>query len=506
MTAPALELEGVHKRFGATAALSGVDFRLRPGTLHALLGENGAGKSTLMHIAYGMVQADAGMLRVNGEPRRMRSPSDARLAGIGMVHQHATAIPSFTVAENVALAAGWRVRPGEVARRVREVSERLDLPLEPGVTADRLSVGLKQRLEIVKALAADARVLLLDEPTAVLAPAEAEALLARIREFTRQGGSAVLITHRLHEALAHADDITVLRRGVVTLEGTPADLTARDVATAMVGSEAATLLEHAPVRTAASVDAPIAIRGIALDLRREGRAGLAVRQASLAVGAGEIVGVAAVEGNGQRELLRALAGRWPVLRGRVEVVRPLAFIPEDRTTEGLIPALSLVQNMVLGLGETAGWVEGGHIRWGPARARTAALIDEFGISAPGATHPVAALSGGNQQKLVLARALEQQPAAIIAEDPTRGLDVAAARGVHDRLRAAAVAGAAILVYSSDLDEVLELADRVVVMHGGRLREVDGQRSTVEGHGSTVDGQQSTGPRREKIGRMMLGAE
>lgn len=496
MTTPALELASVHKQFGAITALNGVTFRLMPGTLHALLGENGAGKSTLMHIAYGMVQPDSGTILVNGTPKRIRTPRDARAAGIGMVHQHATAVPSFTVAENVALAAGWQVRPREVAERVQALSERLQLPLDPAALADRLSVSLKQRLEIVKALAANAEILLLDEPTAVLAPAEAEALLERIREFTRQGGSAVLITHRLHEALAHADTITVLRRGTVTLEGVPADLTPRDLATAMVGPDAATLLEQRQDRVPAPADAPVAIRGVALELRAESGGKLAVRDVSLEVRAGEIVGVAAVEGNGQRELLRALAGVWPVLRGRVETLHPLSFIPEDRTTEGLIPSLSLTQNMVLGLGGTAPWTAGGRIRWANARERTAELVRDFAISAPGVRSPAAALSGGNQQKLILARALERRPAAIIAEDPTRGLDVAAARAIHDRLRAAADAGAGILVYSSDLDEVLALSDRVVVMRSGRLTEVNGQRSTVNDGAAT----------RDLVGLMMLGAE
>ena len=496
MTTPALELAGVHKHFGALTALHDVTFRLMPGTLHALLGENGAGKSTLMHIAYGMIQPDSGTVLVDGAPRRIRTPRDARHAGIGMVHQHATAVPSFTVAENVALAAGWKVRPGEVAERVQALSDRLKLPLDPAALADRLSVSLKQRLEIVKALAADASVLLLDEPTAVLAPAEAEALLERMREFTRQGGSVVLITHRLHEALAHADAITVLRRGRVTLEGVPSELTPRDLATAMVGPEAATLLERDEEHVPAPADAPVAIRGVALELRAESGGKLAVRDVSLEVRAGEIVGVAAVEGNGQRELLRALAGVWPVLRGRVETLQPLSFIPEDRTTEGLIPSLSLTENMVLGLGGAPPWTEGHRIRWARARARTAELVHDFGISAPGVTRPVAALSGGNQQKLVLARALERKPAAIIAEDPTRGLDVAAARAIHDRLRAAADAGAGVLVYSSDLDEVLALSDRVVVMFGGRLREVNGQRSTVNDSPAS----------RDLVGRMMLGAE
>lgn len=492
MTAPALELAGVHKHFGALTALHDVTFRLMPGTLHALLGENGAGKSTLMHIAYGMLQPDSGTVLVDGAPRRIRTPRDARHAGIGMVHQHATAVPSFTVAENVALAAGWKVRPREVAKRVQSLSDRLELPLDPAAMADRLSVSLKQRLEIVKALAADAKVLLLDEPTAVLAPGEAEALLERIRDFTRQGGSAVLITHRLHEALAHADAITVLRRGTVTLEGAPSDLTPRDLATAMVGPEAATLLEQDEGHVAAPADAPVAIRGVALELRAESGGKLAVRDVSLEVRAGEIVGVAAVEGNGQRELLRALAGVWPVLRGRVETLQPLSFIPEDRTTEGLIPSLSLTENMVLGLGGTPPWTDGRRIRWARARARTAELVRDFGISAPGVNRPVAALSGGNQQKLVLARAMERKPAAIIAEDPTRGLDVAAARAIHERLRAAATAGAGILVYSSDLDEILGLSDRILVMLRGRLTEVP-----------TSDSRPAI---RDLLGRMMLGAE
>jgi simple sugar transport system ATP-binding protein len=492
VTTPALELAGVHKQFGVVTALAGVTFQLMPGTLHALLGENGAGKSTLMHIAYGMIQPDRGSVLVKGAPVRIHSPRDARRAGIGMVHQHATAVPTFTVAENVALAAGWKLRPREITNRVQVLSERLSLPLDPAVMADRLSVSLKQRLEIVKALAADAEVLLLDEPTAVLAPAEAESLLERIKEFTRRGGSAVLITHRLHEALAHADAITVLRRGTVTMEGRPSDLTPHDLATAMVGAEAATLLEQDEHRVRAPRDAPVAIRGVALELRAESGGKLAARDVSLAVRAGEIVGVAAVEGNGQRELLRALAGVWPVLRGRVETLRPLSFIPEDRTTEGLIPSLSLIENMVLGLGGTVPWTAGRRIHWAGARERTAELVREFGISAPGVGKPVASLSGGNQQKLVLARALERKPAAIIAEDPTRGLDVAAARAIHDRLRAAATAGAGILVYSSDLDEVMALSDRIVVMRSGRLTEVDGQRSTVNS--------------RQTVGRMMLGAE
>ena len=468
MTAPALELAGIRKSFGATIALAGVDFTLRPGELHALLGENGAGKSTLMHIAYGMIRPDAGTIRVRGSVVRIGSPRDARAAGIGMVHQHATAVPSFTVAENVALAAGWVPAPALIAERVREVSGRVGLPLESGVLAGDLSVALKQRLEIVKAIAADATILLLDEPTAVLAPPEAEALLERARAFAREGGSVVLITHRLNEALAHADRVTVLRRGVVTLESANDGLSARQLADAMVGEQAASLLAEAPPVSPGMGERPVSIAAEALEVQSAERTGLAVREVSLTVRAGEIVGVAAVEGNGQRELLRALAGVLAPLRGRVDVAQPVSFIPEDRTIEGLIPSLTLTENMMLGLSDTPGWSEGGRLRWRAARERTAELIPAFGIRAAGAGARAATLSGGNQQKLVLARALERRPAVIIAEDPTRGLDIAAARQIHDRLRAAAAAGAGILVYSSDLDEVLALADRVVVMFGGRV--------------------------------------
>ena len=236
----------------------------------------------------------------------------------------------------------------------------------------------------------------------------------------------------------------------------------------MVGEEAASLLTEPSPAAPAPGERPVSIAAEALEVQSAERAGLAVREVSLTVRAGEIVGVAAVEGNGQRELLRALAGVLAPLRGRVDVAQPVSFIPEDRTTEGLIPSLTLTENMMLGLSDTPGWSEGGRLRWRAARERTAELIPAFGIRAAGAGARAATLSGGNQQKLVLARALERRPAVIIAEDPTRGLDIAAARQIHDRLRAAAAAGAGILVYSSDLDEVLALADRVVVMFGGRV--------------------------------------
>jgi ABC-type uncharacterized transport system ATPase subunit len=420
----------------------------------------------------------------------IHSPRAAREQGIGMVHQHFTAIPAMTVAENIALAAGWSAPPAELRARARAASERFGLPLDPDQRAGRLSVSLKQRLEIVKALATDARILLLDEPTAVLAPAEAEELLAVIRDFTRGGGSAVLITHKLDEALRAADRVTVLRQGTVTYSGTLASQTLESLARAMIGSTPdLPFLSNGSTRLRnRSPDGRVAIRSDALEVSRESGYGIAVRHANLVVHAGEIVGIAGVEGNGQRELLRAVAGRLVPLRGRLEVTRPIAFIPEDRTTEGLIPELSLTENVVLGLGGEGPWVRHSRIQWRKARARTGELLEEYGIVAAGPDVKAGSLSGGNQQKLVVARELFRKPAVIVAENPTRGLDVSAAASIHARVRAAAEGGAAVLFHSSDLDEVLYLAHRVVVVSRGALSEVP------------------VGTSRAEVGHLMLGGE
>ncbi|HET9040667.1 MAG TPA: ABC transporter ATP-binding protein [Gemmatimonadales bacterium] len=484
MTAPpALALRGIRKQFGPVQALRGADFTLMPGELHALLGENGAGKTTLMHMAYGLARPDAGTVTIDGVMVSVPSPRAARRLGVGMVHQHFTSVPALSVAENVALAAGWPVRPGALRERVRALAEQIGLPLEPDTPAGRLSVGLKQRLEIVKALATDVRVLLLDEPTAVLAPGEAEDMLRVVRAFTARGGSAVLITHKLDEALAVADRVTVLRQGVVVHEGAVADETQESLAAAMIGrgtaGGAALGDEARPVRggddSSAAGEQPatpsrVLVRLEELEVPRDTGYGIAVRRASLAIRGGEIVGIVAVEGNGQRELLRAVAGRLHPLRGRREVAGPVGFIPEDRTTEGLIPSLSLTENLVLGSRPDDPWIRRGRVDWRVARACTAALLAEYEVVAPGPDVPAAALSGGNQQKVVVARELARQPRVVVAENPTRGLDLRAAAAIQRRLRDAAAGGAAVLVYSSDLDEVLALADRILVAARGTLIE------------------------------------
>jgi general nucleoside transport system ATP-binding protein len=487
---PVLELAGIQKQFGSVQALRGADFALARGEVQALLGENGAGKTTLMHIANGLVRQDAGEVRIEGVPRAMTSPRVARSLGIGMVYQHFTAVPAMTVAENIALASGWSGHPRELCNRAQSLSEELGLPLDPNQRAGRLSVALKQRLEIVKALAADARILLLDEPTAVLAPTEADELLNTIRAFARAGGSVALITHKLDEALRAADRVTVLRQGLVTYSGPAGAETLESLARAMIGpAPNLPLISSVGVRhPSPPVSGRTLVRLEALEVPRESGYGIAVRHGGLTIRAGEIVGVAAVEGNGQRELLRAVAGRLLPLRGRLEVVRPIGFIPEDRTSEGLIPELSLTENVALGRDQEAPWVRRGQISWRQARSHTAELLREFEIVAPGPDVRARSLSGGNQQKLIVARELSRAPSVIVAENPTRGLDVSATASIHDRIRAAASAGAAVLFHSSDLDEVLHLAQRVVVMTRGVLTEVPFSASRAE------------------VGKMMLQAE
>lgn len=461
-----LELSGISKSFGAVRALAGVDLALRAGEVHAVLGENGAGKTTLMHIADGLLRPDAGTVSVDGVPVRLRTARDARRHGIGMVHQHSTAVGGLTVEENIALAAGWPVAPAALRRRVQALTARLALPLDPAAPARLLPVALRQRLEIVKALAADARVLLLDEPTAVLAPGEAEELLRFVRAFAAGGGAVAFITHKLDEALAVADRVTVLRQGAVTLAAARSEVTVERLTEAMIGGAVA-----APARAGRAHTGPVLVRAESLEVARESGTGL--REATFTIRGGEVVVVAGVEGNGQRELLRAVAGLKPPFRGVLEVTRPVAFIPEDRTTEGLIPSFTLTENVVLGVGRVASWIRGRRVRrvdWRAARERTAELLAAFTVRAAGPEAPASSLSGGNQQKLLVARALERRPRVLVAENPTRGLDVRAAAEVHARLRAAADAGAAVLVYSNDLDEVLALGDRILVAAAGIVTE------------------------------------
>ena len=459
---PVLELRGICKSYGPVQALRGADFTLVPGEVHALVGENGAGKSTLLHIAYGMIAPDAGVIRVRGRETIVRSARAARALGIGMVHQHFTSIGALTVAENLALAVG-RTDGRADGRTESDLGVKLMARLPGKARVESLSVALRQQLEIVKALAIGARILLLDEPSAVLAPSEADALLALIREFVDGGGAAALITHKLREVFVAADRVTVLRQGTVRFSGEVDGQTEETLAVAMIGQtveRSATGARQVPPPPSES--APVVAHFGGIPLR-----------------AGELVGIAAVEGNGQRELLRSIA----LDDGAPSSV---ALVPEDRTTEGLIPDLSITENMVLGLDQDTRWARGRRLDWAHARSRTAELIETFRIRADGPDAAVRTLSGGNQQKVVLARALERRPTILIAENPTRGLDIRATAFVHEQIRTAARAGVLVLVYSSDLDEVLELGHRMLVVHAGRVAEAP------------------RGADRRVVGEMMLG--
>lgn len=474
---PALSLAHVVKRFGRVSALSDASLTLYPGTVHALLGENGAGKTTLMRIAFGMEQPDAGTISVNGVPRRFRSPADAIAAGIGMVHQHFTVVPAMTVAENVALGRRGRFDPVAVADEVRSLGAKSGLHLDPLARARDLSVTSQQRLEILKAISRDARVLVLDEPTAVLAPREVDDLLRQIRRLADAGRAIVLITHKLREALSVSDTITVLRRGSTVATATPDAINEEQLIAAMLGES----LHRAPgQRPAVRTDAPPVIRARALRIV-DARGVVRVEDATFDVAGGEIVGVAAVAGSGHRELLRAVAGRHPVASGTLLRPSAVGFIPDDRHHEGLVLDMSLTENYAL---RDAG-ARRGRMRWPQLTAATAEILADFDVRAEDARTPVRALSGGNQQKFVVARELAGFPSALVAENPTRGLDVRATLAIQHRLMHARVHGVALLVHSSDIDEVLALADRMLVVHAGRIRE------------APVD--------RDAVGRAMLGA-
>jgi general nucleoside transport system ATP-binding protein len=481
---PVLQLSGIHKRFGTVTALGGVDFALEPGEVHALLGENGAGKTTLMRIGFGLVRPDQGSIAVGGVPARLNTPADARRLGLGMVHQHFTSIPAFTVAENVRLAGGWRGTPAKDAERVRHLGESMGFPLEPELEAGTLSAGLKQRLEVLKALAAEARILLLDEPTSVLSPLDGEELLRQLARLKAKGVSSVLITHKLREALTVADRVTVLRQGRVAFAGPVQGQTAESLAAYMLGEP---VRATTPIRPAVETGA-IVVRVDAVSVPRLEPSGTGLRSANLTLRAGELVGVAAVEGNGQRELFRAIAGLAHPAGGTLAVERPVSFVPEDRSAEALLEEFSLTENLVLSQGASAPWIRGPWVQWKRAAARTAELIGTYGVRASGAQAPAGSLSGGNQQRMLIAEALERKPMVLLAENPTRGLDLKAANEVMSRLAGAAASGVAVLVHLPDLDDLLGLVTRLVVLFEGRVVEVE------------------PGSSRERVGQLMLGAE
>ena len=476
-----LSLDGITHAFGRVRALDNVALQVRAGSVHALLGENGAGKTTLMRVVFGLLRAQQGVMQWRGSPVTVRSPSDALALGIGMVHQHFTLVPTMTVAENIALGGHGRFDPQRAADRVRQVAGHAGLVLDPHARVQDLPVGAQQRCEIVKALARDVRLLILDEPTAVLAPAESAELRRWIRAYADTGHAVVLITHKLRDALAVADDITVLHRGRTVLT-TPARNTDQTrVADAMLGGASV----RTSVRTTSTLIGIDALNVVADVVNN--RAGAAngppvlalnavtvrdangverVRSATLQVYGGEIVGIGAVEGAGQHDLLQVLAGRLSPTSGTRVIPEHVGFVPEDRHRDALLLDAPLFENTALqGAGARRGVID-----WNSFRARTSALLQRFDVRASNAEVHARTLSGGNQQKLVLGRELDAAREALVVDSPSRGLDFVATDAVHQALRDARDAGIAVVVYSNDLDEVVLLADRVFAMHDGTLIE------------------------------------
>ena len=479
MSAPALALDGLGKRFGAVTALADASLTVHAGTVHALLGENGAGKTTCMRIAYGMEQPDTGVIRIGARAIRLRSPADAIAAGIGMVHQHFTLVPAMSVAENIALGGKGRFDRWHAVERVRALGATTALAIEPTALVRDIGVSAQQRTELLKALSRDPRILILDEPTAVLAPVETDELLRTLRQLADAGRAIVLITHKLREAYAVADTITVLRRGRTTLSAPASETDEKQIVTAMLGSEPLDR-ERTFASPALDTRGQVIVEANRLAVEDE-RGVLRIREATFSVHAGEIVGVAGVEGSGHRELLRAIARRLPAQSGSLRVPTLIGFVPDDRHREGLVLNMSLIENVAL----RGAAVRRGRMPWGEMAARTASAVERFNVRAEGINAAANTLSGGNQQKLILARELDGPPPLLVVESPERGLDVRATADVYDELRSARSSGVAVVTYSADIDETLSLADRMLVVYAGAVRELP--------------------PDRHLVGRAMLGA-
>jgi simple sugar transport system ATP-binding protein len=509
---PALEARGIVKRFPSVVANDGVSFSVARGEVHALLGENGAGKSTLMNILYGLYQPDEGQVLVNGEPVQFASPRDAIARGIGMVHQHFMLVPPLTVTENIMLGAesrrGLFLDRAAAAARIRALSGQYGLDVNPDAIIENLSVGAQQRVEILKAFYRDASVLILDEPTAVLTPQEADDLFVIMRGLRAEGKSIVFITHKLREVLAIADRITVLRGGRVVGQANAADVTEQDLATLMVGRSVALYArgqaDAAAVEDAAALglsEVPISPEVAEArppvptippvlqveDLRVRGAGGgrnLALAGVSFEIMPGEILGIAGVEGNGQTELAEALTGLRQADGGRVLlgdraitnrsprelIAAGMAHIPEDRHKHGLVLPYPISDNVVLSTYREPPYARGIVRLAAPVRALARRLIQAFDIRVGrgGPELPAANLSGGNQQKVIIARELSRAIRLLVAAQPTRGLDVGSIEFIHGQLREQREKGTAILLISAELDEILALADRIGVLYRGKL--------------------------------------
>jgi simple sugar transport system ATP-binding protein len=481
----AVHLDGITKRFPGVVANDDVDLRVEAGTVHALLGENGAGKTTLMNVLYGLYEPTAGRVVVDGEPRAFDSPADAIRAGVGMIHQHFMLVDPMTVAENVVLGneprkwGGLSVDHERARREVIELSERYGFDVEPDARIEDVSVGVQQRVEILKALYRGADILVLDEPTAVLTPQEVDDLFAVLDELTAQGKTVIFITHKLGEAMAAADEVTVLRdgRNVGTV---PAGETTREaLAEMMVGREVLLEVEKEPGEFG---ERTLQVDGVSVE---DERGVTVVADVSLTVRAGEVFGVAGVDGNGQAELVEAITGLRRPETGRVRFLGEeitdwsrrrridggMAYVPEDRHERGLVMEFDLTANGVLGSQHAPPFAEGGRIDWGEARGHAEAIIDRYDVRPPTPEASAESLSGGNQQKFIVGREFEREPSLMVATHPTRGVDIGSTEFIHERLLDLRREGVAVLLVSSKLEEVQALSDRLAVMHAGEVVDV-----------------------------------
>jgi len=503
-TAPSTEtrvqLRGLTKRFGGLVANDAVDFDVRVGEVHALLGENGAGKSTLMNVLYGLYQPDEGEILIEGKPCRFESPRGAIGAGIGMVHQHFMLVPALTVLENILIGIRSRREPlldfKTLRREIGDTLRAYKINLDLDARVSELSVGVQQRVEIVKVLYRGARTLILDEPTAVLTPQEADEFFAVLGELRSLGHSIVFITHKLREVEAVSDRVTVLRAGRVVGTGAIRDFTSRQLAERMVGRELVATRSLGPAQGGKPV---LAVEGLTCS---DERGTQRVKDVSLLVKRGEIVGVAGVDGNGQTELAKAIAGLRGASAGRVWIdgkdctqASPkerfrlgLGHIPQDRQRMGLVTMFSISENMILQTHDVRPFARLGTLDSETIAEHASRLISRFSIRTSSADAPVNTLSGGNQQKVILAREFSRDPELMLAVQPTRGLDIGATEFVHEQLIAARDSGKGVLLISTELDEIMSLSDRILVMFDGRIvGELDGGRAAREEVGMLMAG-------------------
>ncbi len=497
-----LELRGITKRFGQLVANDSINLVVQPGEIHALLGENGAGKSTLMNVLYGLYQADEGEILLDDKAQKFAGPGDAMAAGIGMVHQHFMLIPVFTVAENVALGNEptgvlGTFNLSEARKRVVEISNRFGFNVDPDALVEDLPVGVQQRVEIIKALSRDAKVLVLDEPTAVLTPQETDELMAIMRQLAKAGTSIVFITHKLREVKEVADKITVIRLGKVVGDASP-DASTSELASMMVGREVDLTVSKKAATLGESV---LRVENISVLDDRNQRA---VNGVSFNVQRGEILAIAGVQGNGQTELAEALLGLRPVIKGsgaiaikdeylksqvsvRDVLESGVGFIPEDRKKDGLVSEFSVAENLMLDASYKSVFTKGLNINFAARKKIARDLVERFDVRTPSAEHLAGKLSGGNQQKVVVARELFRDVDILIASQPTRGVDVGSIEFIHEQLVAERDAGKAVILISTELDEVLALADRIAVMYRGQIVGIVGPETS-----------------REQLGKMMAG--